>query len=84
MNFIPQENRGYTLAFVALVMAFGLAVIVLFKQPSQWSFVLDWVKELMIYFVPLVIGAKEVGKIAGRFAPSNGTAAPPTTTTPTQ
>ena len=59
---------------------FGLAALVLWKQPNQWSFVLEWFKSLVIWMVPLVIGAKELGKVvAGKFG---GNSAPPVPPTP--
>lgn len=64
MPIIPDTNRGYTLAFFGLGLAAFLCAVVLFKTPNQFSYVMGYFKDLLIWMVPIVIGAKEGGKIA--------------------
>ena len=60
-------GRGYLLLFVTMFCATTLAAVTLFKQPAQYVWVLDWYKDLVVWLVPLGMGAKVFEKIGVAF-----------------
>lgn len=59
---MEERNRGYKTLWVTLGITGLMAMIVLFRDPNQTSFILGYWKDLVMILVPAVIGAKEGGK----------------------
>jgi len=68
MALIPEKNRGYTFAFVALAAVLILAVILTLKSPAQSQFVWKQFVEFVLYLTGIVILGKEAGKSLQGFA----------------
>lgn len=56
-------GRAYLLAFLGMFLSAVLAVVVIIKVPNTYTYVLGYWKELLVWMVPLVIAAKEGGKL---------------------
>lgn len=65
MPIIPTENRGYTLAFIAIGGFVVLAGIAMWKNPNQYQYILELLGDKMMWLLPLIIGSKEIGKSFG-------------------